>query len=154
MSNSLELIFVKARNAEKRGDHAEAAALYEAILRRFPANARARKLLAALPGTAGEAEVSLPRADFDALLAWLPALVFSLLSPPDGAEALAAFSVDFLCDFSASLALAIFLSFGDESFLPESDWPPFFFIGIRSDGVLDFLLCRRESEDPLVSSSN
>ena len=69
MSNSLELIFVKARNAEKRGDHAEAAALYEAILRRFPANARARKLLAALPGTAGEAEVSLPRADFDALLA-------------------------------------------------------------------------------------
>jgi hypothetical protein len=41
--NALEASTIKARNAEKRGDFAEAERLYGAVLERFPRNARARK---------------------------------------------------------------------------------------------------------------
>jgi predicted O-linked N-acetylglucosamine transferase (SPINDLY family) len=68
MSNAIELILLKARNAEKRGEHAEAAALYEAILQRFPGNARARKSLDALLRAQAEAAGTVPRTELDPLL--------------------------------------------------------------------------------------
>ncbi len=36
MSKSLELRFLKAKRATKRGEHVEAKAIYEEILRQFP----------------------------------------------------------------------------------------------------------------------
>jgi predicted O-linked N-acetylglucosamine transferase (SPINDLY family) len=41
--SGLETSMIKARNAEKRGDFAEAERLYSAVLAKFPRNARARK---------------------------------------------------------------------------------------------------------------
>jgi predicted O-linked N-acetylglucosamine transferase (SPINDLY family) len=41
--SGLEASMIKARNAEKRGDFAEAERLYGAVLEKFPRNARARK---------------------------------------------------------------------------------------------------------------
>ncbi|MES2495336.1 MAG: tetratricopeptide repeat protein [Pseudomonadota bacterium] len=48
MSKSLELRFLKAKRATKRGEHVEAKAIYEEILRQFPANSRAKADLAAI----------------------------------------------------------------------------------------------------------
>lgn len=44
----LDILFVKARSAEKRGEPEVARALYQDVLARFPSNARARKALTAL----------------------------------------------------------------------------------------------------------
>jgi Flp pilus assembly protein TadD len=41
--SGLEASMIKARNAEKRGDFAEAERLYDAVLQKFPRNARARR---------------------------------------------------------------------------------------------------------------
>lgn len=59
MSSGLETQLLKARAAGKRGDTAGAAQLYQAILRQFPGNARARAALAALHGTAEVAAAEL-----------------------------------------------------------------------------------------------
>jgi len=51
MNTGLETSFVKAKNAEKRGDRVEAEQIYRAILDRFPANARALKAIEMLRAT-------------------------------------------------------------------------------------------------------
>lgn len=72
MRKSLDLRLLKGRNAAKRGDLAEAVAIYEEILRQFPANARAKGELAAvrrrLPDAASLAGTP-PDGEIDALTA-------------------------------------------------------------------------------------
>jgi protein O-GlcNAc transferase len=51
MAKGLETIFLKARNAERRGDGDQARQLYEAILREFPNNNRAMRALRRFPST-------------------------------------------------------------------------------------------------------
>ncbi|HET8612668.1 MAG TPA: tetratricopeptide repeat protein, partial [Sphingomonas sp.] len=57
MATSLELVFRKARSAERRGDEAEARRLLEEVLQSYPKNVTARRSLARLndPGASSEA---------------------------------------------------------------------------------------------------
>lgn len=66
MSKGLESVFIKARNAEKRGEFAEAENLYSSILQKFPNNARALKGMALLRQAHAS---SPPQAEIDAMVA-------------------------------------------------------------------------------------
>jgi predicted O-linked N-acetylglucosamine transferase (SPINDLY family) len=54
MASSLEMVFRKARSAEKRGDEVEARRLLEDVLKSYPRNATARQGLARLDGRQAE----------------------------------------------------------------------------------------------------
>jgi tetratricopeptide (TPR) repeat protein len=71
MSKALEIALMKAKNAGKRADHAEAERLYAVILAQFPNNARARKGLEELRRRTPPAPVEPgpPQAELDALIA-------------------------------------------------------------------------------------
>ncbi len=62
MDKASELLFLKAAQAERRGLHAEAGAIYRQILGRFPSDARARDRLARLVKAGGHAEAGAPAA--------------------------------------------------------------------------------------------
>lgn len=66
MASSLELVFRKARSAEKRGDEAAARRLLEDVLQTYPKNATARQGLARLDARNAD---TTPRAEVDRLLA-------------------------------------------------------------------------------------
>jgi predicted O-linked N-acetylglucosamine transferase (SPINDLY family) len=66
MSGGLETALIKAQNAVKRGEFAEAAQLYGAVVERFPRNARALRGLAQLRQV--EAAAATPQAEADRLI--------------------------------------------------------------------------------------
>lgn len=66
MAVSLEMVFRKARSAEKRGDEAEARRLLEDVLKSYPGNATARQTLARLDRRGSEPT---PQLEIDRLIA-------------------------------------------------------------------------------------
>lgn len=60
MSSALEILFLKAKSAEKNGDAAASEEILRSILGKFPANARARKALQALAAKTAQPAAQAP----------------------------------------------------------------------------------------------